>query len=118
MTDEEAIKQLTYMENMIDTLFAYGVYTSAEWKKNCKNAIGVAVHALTHKIWEDTLWHDAKTDPPKSPGLYYGKQDDTNSMYAVNYRDGVWTLDCYPGQNMNILQWAEYAAFWRREDDG
>lgn len=63
------------------------------------------------------VWHDAKTDPPKSPGLYYGKQNDTNSMYAVNYRDGVWTLDCYPDHKMDILQWAEYAAFRREEDD-
>lgn len=41
----------------------------------------------------------------------------TNSMYAVNYRDGVWTLDCYPDHKMDILQWAEYAAFRREEDD-
>lgn len=74
-------------------------------------ALDVAISALRRVEWEDTLWHDAKTDPPKTPGLYYGKQDDTNSMYAVNYRDGVWTLDCYPDHKMDILQWAEYAAF-------
>lgn len=80
-------------------------------------AIEMAILAIKRVQWEDTLWHDAKNDPPKSPGLYYGKQDDTNSMYAVNYRDGVWTLDCYPDHKMDILQWAEYAAFRRDEDD-
>ena len=59
------------------------------------------------------LWHDAKTDPPTKPGLYYGKKDDTNSMYACRYRDGVWTLDMYPQQQMDIIQWADYTAFAR-----
>lgn len=63
------------------------------------------------------VWHDAKEDPPKTPGLYCGKKDKTNSMWPVNYRDGVWTLDCYPDHKMDILQWAEYAAFGRCEDD-
>ena len=34
----------------------------------------VKIEALLHQIWEEKLWHDAKTDPPKTPGLYYGKK--------------------------------------------
>lgn len=71
--------------------------------------------ALRHQIWEDQLWHDAKTDPPKTAGLYYGKKDDTNSMYACRYRDGIWVLDMYPQQRMDIVQWADYTAFVREE---
>ena len=78
-----------------------------------KEALDLALSALRHQIWEDQLWHDAKTDPPKTPGLYYGKKDDTNSMYACQYRDGVWVLDMYPQQKMEIVQWADYTAFAR-----
>ena len=69
--------------------------------------------ALRHQIWEDQLWHDAKTDPPKTPGLYYGKKDDTNSMYPCLYRGGVWVLDTYQQTKMDIVQWADYTAFSR-----
>lgn len=62
-------------------------------------------------IEKPVIWHDAKTDPPKSPGLYYGKKDDTNSMWACNYKGGEWTLDSCPEQKMGIVQWAEYTAF-------
>lgn len=79
------------------------------------DAIDMALATLRHQIWEDQLWHDAKTDPP-TPGLYYGKNDDTNSMYACQYRDGVWTLDMYPQQKMDIVQWADYTAFVSEED--
>lgn len=79
--------------------------------------LDVAISALRHRIWEDQLWHDAKTDPPKTPGLYYGKKDDTNSMYACQYRDGVWVLDMYPRQKMEIVQWADYTAFVRENEE-
>lgn len=63
-------------------------------------------------IEEPVIWHDAKTDPPKSPGLYYGKNDDTNSMWACNYMDGKWMLSMsFPPHEMDIVQWAEYTAF-------
>ena len=74
-------------------------------------ALKMVLTALRHQMWEEQLWHDAKTDPPKTPGLYYGKTDDTNSMYACQYRDGVWVLDMYPQQKMEIVQWADYTAF-------
>ena len=79
-------------------------------------ALKMALTALRHQMWEEQLWHDAKTDPPKTPGLYYGKTDDTNSMYACQYRDGVWVLDMYPQQKMDIVQWADYTAFVRGDD--
>lgn len=59
-------------------------------------------------VEEPTIWRDAKTDPPKFPGLYYGKKDDTNSAWPCNYRDGEWTLDGYPKQRMDVVWWAEY----------
>ena len=101
MTREEAIKSL---QNIVE----YWTYKPTEVE-----AAKMAIDALRHQIWEDQLWHDAKTDPPKTPGLYYGKKDDTNSMYACQYRDGVWVLDMYPQQKMDIVQWADYTAFAR-----
>ena len=111
MTREEAIKLLEYQ-----------IYKwSMEWDEredglDYTEAIEIAIDALRHQIWEDQLWHDAKTDPPKTPGLYYGKKDDTNSMYACQYRDGVWVLDTYPQQKMDIVQWVDYTAFVREDD--
>lgn len=57
------------------------------------------------------IWHDAKTDPPKTPGLYYGKKDDTNSMWLCNYRDGKWEMDGGYSTEIDIVRWAEYTAF-------
>lgn len=65
---------------------------------------------------KEPVWHDAKTDPPKAPGVYYGKKDDTNSMYPCYYSDGTWVLDTYRDQTMDILQWAECTDF--RSVDG
>lgn len=105
MTREEAIKFLSqYIDN--------DCYT-----EGCQKAHRMAVSALQHQMWEEQLWHDAKTDPPKTPGLYYGKKDDTNSMYACQYRDGVWVLDMYPQQKMEIVQWADYTAFIREDEE-
>ena len=111
MTREQALK-----------LLEYPIYKwSMDWDEredgmDYTEAIEIAIAALRHQIWKDQLWHDAKTDPPKTPGLYYGKKDDTNSMYACQYRDGVWVLDTYPQQKMDIVQWADYTAFVREDD--
>ena len=112
MTREEAIEELERLLRHWDDL---------ENDKRCfwgydKEAVEIAIAALRHQIWEEQLWHDAKTDPPKTPGLYYGKKDDTNSMYACQYRDGVWVLDMYPQQKMDIVQWADYTAFVREDN--
>lgn len=101
MTREEAILELEIM--IADYAF--------DADEAC--AFGMAVSALRHREWEEQLWHDAKSDPPKITGLYYGKKDDTNSMYACQYRDGVWFLDMYPQQKIDIMQWANYMAFSR-----
>lgn len=75
-------------------------------------ALEIALDALRDQVEAENLWHNAKTNPPKSPGLYYGKKDDTNSMWLCKYRDGIWTLDSVlPEQRMNIIWWAEYTAF-------
>jgi len=74
-------------------------------------ALEMALDALRNQINAENIWRDAKTNPPKAPGLYYGKKDDTNSMWLCRYRDGVWTLDPYPEYRMDIIQWAEYTDF-------
>ena len=114
MTLEEAIKQLESLYDHCENMRS-GDNDFAVWERDCE-AIKIAIAALRHQIWEEQLWHDAKTDPPKTPGLYYGKKDDTNSMYACRYRDGVWVLDMYPQTKMDIVQWADYTAFVREVD--
>lgn len=81
-----------------------------------RETFDMAIRVLRHQIWEEKLWHDAKTDPPKTPGLYYGKKDDTNSMYPCLYRDGIWVLDAYPQTKMDIVKWADYTAFVKEDD--
>lgn len=112
MTNEEAI---TNLEKLV-ALF----YTESEQSKMVDyskiiETLEFAAAALRHQIWEEKLWHDAKTDPPKTPGLYYGKKDDTNSMYPCLYQDGIWVLDVYPQTKMDIVKWADYTAFVREE---
>lgn len=113
MTKEEAI---TNLEKLV-ALF----YTESEQSKMVDyskiiETLEFAAAALRHQIWEEKLWHNAKTDPPKTPGLYYGKKDDTNSMYLCLYRDGIWVLDAYPQTKMDIVKWADYAAFVKEDD--
>ena len=114
---EESKRQNEIMRDNPSTFWVS--HQMADGVKNAERriaALDMALTALRHQIWEDQLWHDAKTDPPKTPGLYYGKKDDTNSMYACQYRDGVWVLDMYPQQKMDIVQWADYTAFVRGDD--
>lgn len=116
MTNEEAIKVL---ENggWWDLLIPITTIEGRNEENNLHKAIDLAISALHRIDWEDTIWHDAETDPPITPGLYYGKKDDTNGMYAVNYLDGVWTLDAYPDHKMQIIQWANYGAFRSEENE-
>lgn len=87
------------------------------------DAVQAAIDALKEKLWNETLWHDAKTDPPQMPGLYYGAKDDTDFMWLCNYRDGKWFL-ANPivwsardlKQEMAIVRWAKYEAFAGEED--
>lgn len=109
MTREEAIKALR-LERGIE------INGNAVRVSEFLQGLDVAISALRHQIWEEKLWHDAKTDPPKTPGLYYGKKDDTNSMYPCLYRDGIWVLDAYPQTKMDIVKWADYTAFVKEDD--
>ena len=111
MTRDEVIDQLKSLLERCKTMRESGEV----WVRDCE-ALDVALAALRGPTREQGLWHDAKTDPPETPGLYYGKKDDTNSIYACRYRDGVWVLDLYPQTEMDIVQWADYSAFVRRMD--
>ena len=66
---------------------------------------------------QEEIWHDLETDPPKQPGLYYGAQDGSNSMYAVRYNDGKWTLSAYPEQEIKIVRWAHFDAFYQIKEE-
>lgn len=74
-------------------------------------ALDMAIDALREQEERENVWHDAKDNPPQKPGLYYGKKDDTDSMYLCQYRDGVWTIDAYPETRMHVIKWAYYNAF-------
>ena len=110
MTIHEAIDQLESLLGHCKTMRESGEI----WARDCE-ALRIAIATLRGPTREQDLWHDAKTDPPETPGLYYGKKDDTNSMYACRYRDGVWVLDAYPQSEMDIVQWADYSAFARED---
>lgn len=102
MTNKEAIDILSRRSTIPDQKYSY---------TDINQAIDIAINALMQIEWEHTLWHDAETDPPKTPGLYYGKQDDTNSMFLCNYKDGVWVLSEYPWQRIDIVLWSSFGPF-------
>jgi len=114
MTTEEAIKILERAESYAGIRYINGVETPYVTPCLLK-AIDFALAALRAQQEAKNLWHDAKTNPPKDPGLYYGRKDATNSMWLCRYRDGVWVLDMYPEQEMPIVQWAEYASLLSEE---
>ena len=60
-------------------------------------------------VGEDLFWHDAKTDPPKTPGTYFGKKIGSNHIWSCDYRNGVWTIvySGDPPQTIEIAQWAK-----------
>lgn len=101
MTIEEAVK---LMEKR-PMAFPYSM------REKCNEALDMAITALRAQQQHEQLWHDAKADPPQQDGLYYGAKDNTNAMWSVQYRDGIWTLDSYPEQQMDIVRWAFYDAF-------
>lgn len=110
MTKNEVIDQLESLLGHCKTMRESGEI----WARDCE-ALRIAIATLRDPTREQDLWHDAKTDPPETSGLYYGKKDDTNSMYACRYRDGVWVLDAYPQTEMDIVQWADYSAFAKED---
>ena len=56
-------------------------------------------------------WNDASVTPPPQDGLYYGKKDETNSMYPVRFESGKWTLSNHSDRKVDIKQWAYWDAF-------
>jgi len=59
------------------------------------------------KLDNALIWHDVKTDPPKTSGFYFVKNDGANCMWLCNYRDGVWTSLCDSSEEAEITNWAE-----------
>lgn len=60
-----------------------------------------------NKTYEIPVWHNISDSLPKYDGTYYGKIDDTNSMWKVNYINEKWTLSGYPDKEMNIIRWTD-----------
>ena len=114
MTREEAIRILdpeTTKEELV------GIKGYAAMMKVVDEACILAIAALREQEERESVWHDAKDNPPKKSGLYYGKRDDTDSMYLFQYRDGVWTLDAYPETRMHVIKWAYYNAFVQEQEE-
>ena len=53
------------------------------------------------------IWKNVNEELPECEGIYYGKKDDTNSMWKVIFRDNEWFLSGYPTQKMEIIKWTE-----------
>ena len=76
-------------------------------------AIGMAISVLMKQEEENRkpVWHDAKADPPKTHGIYYGKKNGNNSMWLCHFSNGNWVNESYQDQTMDIDMWAEYTDF-------
>lgn len=107
MTIEEAIRRI----EMAVSGFIIAAEFDAKEHGLFNVAREMAITALRAQQQRKQLWHDAQTDPPPQNGLYYGAKDDTNSMWAVQYLDGIWTLNACHEQQMDIVRWAFYGAF-------
>ena len=119
MTREEAIRILD--PELVASEFAkhdeeHGIRDEVHIKA-IYDACVLAVAALREQEQRENVWHDAKDNPPQKPGLYYGKKDDTDSMYLFQYRDGVWTMDAYPETRMRVIKWAYYNAFVQEQEE-
>ncbi len=53
------------------------------------------------------VWKNVEEELPECEGLYYGKKDDTNSMWKVIFRDNDWYLSGYPEHKINVVKWTE-----------
>lgn len=56
---------------------------------------------------ETPIWRSIEDELPEFDGLYYGKKDDTTSMWKVNYRNGEWYLSGYPEHKMKVIKWTD-----------
>lgn len=119
MTREEAItygerKKARIQEKLCRDESSYGDHSIYYSEMEFTSA---ALSALREQEELESVWHNAKDSPPKNPGLYYGKKDDTDSMYLCQYRDGVWTLDAYPETRMHVIKWAYHNAFVQEQEE-
>ena len=53
------------------------------------------------------IWKDVDKELPECEGIYYGKKDDTNSMWKVIFRNNEWYLSGYPEHKIDVIKWAE-----------
>ena len=53
------------------------------------------------------IWKDVNKELPECEGIYYGKKDDTNSMWKVIFRNNEWYLSGYPEHKMDVIKWTE-----------
>jgi len=60
-----------------------------------------------NKLYEIPTWNDVSEKLPECDGLYYGKIDDTNSMWKVNYIKGKWFLSVHSETEIKIIRWTE-----------
>ena len=53
------------------------------------------------------IWKDVNEELPECEGIYYGKKDNTNSMWKVIFRNNEWYLSGYPEHKMDVIKWTE-----------
>ena len=53
------------------------------------------------------IWKDVNEELPECEGIYYGKKDDTNSMWKVIFRNNEWYLSGYPERKIDVIKWTE-----------
>lgn len=53
------------------------------------------------------IWKDVNKELPECEGIYYGKKDDTNSMWKVIFRNNKWYLSGYPEHKIDVIKWTE-----------
>ena len=53
------------------------------------------------------IWKNVSEELPECEGIYYGKRDETNSMWKVIYRNNEWFLSGYPDVKIEIIKWTE-----------
>lgn len=59
-------------------------------------------------VWiRNPIWKDVDKELPECEGIYYGKEDDTNSMWKVIFRNNEWYLFGYPEHKIDVIKWTE-----------
>ena len=53
------------------------------------------------------IWKDINKELPECEGIYYGKKDNTNSMWKVIFRNNEWYLSGYPERKIDVIKWTE-----------